>query len=50
LTYGGIKKEIIATTFTIFTFKKRQQSYNRNVSGNVVLASLGFSVGISSPK
>jgi hypothetical protein len=68
LTYGGIKKEIIATTFTIFTFKKRQQSCNRkkvtsfltifldislstsNVSGNVVLASLGFSVGISSPK
>jgi hypothetical protein len=21
LTYGGIRKEIIATTFTIFTFK-----------------------------
>jgi hypothetical protein len=92
LTCRGIKPEIIATTFTIFTFKKRQQSYYRkkscipselltaicaiklsvykkkenkitsfltlfldislstsNVSGNVVLASLGLSVGISSP-
>jgi hypothetical protein len=88
LTCRGIKKEIIATTFTIFTFKKRQQSYYRkkscipselltaicaiklsvfkkkrkqnylildislstsNLSGNVVLASLGLSVGISSP-
>jgi hypothetical protein len=31
LTYGGIKKEIIATTFTIFTFKKRKLHFGEDI-------------------
>jgi hypothetical protein len=63
LTYGGIKKEIIATILLQFSLSKRDNSHTSfltifldisfstsNVSGNVVLACLGFSVGISSPK
>jgi hypothetical protein len=42
LTYGGIKKEIIATTFTIFTFIKRQQSYNTKKSYPIFNNFLGY--------
>jgi hypothetical protein len=37
-----MKKEIIATTFTIFTFKKRQQSYNRKTSYLIFNNFLGY--------